>query len=335
LKTLTIITTALLLAALPAVAAENQTETAKLSPEVRTAIDRGLAFLASRQLDDGSLKNQSPGSSQYPVSDTALALMAFMVQGHVPGRGEYGKTMDAAIAYLVNVEPQSGSTVLYQHGLKTLALSEAWGQSKNTKIRDALRAAVDVILRAQNGAGGWRYSLQPVDADLSVTVMQLVALNSAREAGIAVPDQTIQKAVGFVLSCWNPVGGGFCYQPSRGEENPRFVTTAAGVMSLIMSGQRDHPKTRRGLTILDAFPDVKFNPSQGTYFLYGHYYAIQDMYQAGDKFFQPWYPKIAATLVKAQWKDGSWDIQEGPIFSTAMAVMILGVPYRFVPIYQR
>ena len=336
MKTITIITAALL-ATLPVAVAQNQVETARLSPEVRAAIDRGLIFLASHQRDDGRLEGQGTGSGQHPVADTAVALMAFMVQGHVPGRGEYGKTMDAAIDYLLKVgEKQTGylGGSMYEHGLGTLALSEAWGHSKNNKIRDVLRAAVDVILRSQNGAGGWRYQPQPADADLSVTVMQLVALNSAKEAGIAVPDLTIRKAVGYVLSCWNPAGSGFLYQPGGGQETPRFVTTAAGVMSLIMSGERDHPKTRQGLAILATYPDVKFKTSQGS-FLYAHYYAIQDIYQAGDKFFQPWYPKIAATLVNEQWKDGSWRIQEGPIFSTGMAILILGVPYRFVPIYQR
>jgi len=88
LRTLGIITitTALLLAALPAVDAEDQVETAKLSPEVRAAIDRGLVFLASRQQDDGRFVSQGSDNGQHPVCDTALALMAFMVQGHVPGR---------------------------------------------------------------------------------------------------------------------------------------------------------------------------------------------------------------------------------------------------------
>ena len=337
MKTLTIIGMALILSARHVALAQNQVETARLSPEVRTAIDKGLAFLASRQSDDGHFEVRSPGSSDPPVASTAVALMAFMVQGNVPGRGEHGKTMDAAIDYLLKVgEKQTGylGQSMYEHGLGTLALSEAWGQSKNNKIRDVLRAAVDVTMRAQNGAGGWRYNPQPVDADLSVTVMQLVALNSAREAGIAVPDLTIRKAVGYVLKSWNPIGGGFLYQPGGGEENPRFATTAAGVMSLIMSSEREHARTRQGLAILAAYPDAKFKTSKG-YFLYAHYYAVQDMYQAGDKFFQPWYPKIAATLVNEQWKDGSWHIGDAPIFDTGMAIMILGVPYRFVPIYQR
>jgi hypothetical protein len=323
---------------LPAAAAEDRVQTAALTPEVRTAIDRGLAFLARSQDENGRFTARGPEGSRHPVCDTALGLMAFMVQGHVPGRGEYGGTMESAAAYLIavaekNVGYMGGS--MYEHGLATLALSEAWGQSKNNRIRDALRAAVDVTLRAQNGAGGWRYQPLPVDADLSVTVMQLVALNSAREAGIAVPDQTIRKAVNYVLRCWNPAGGGFCYQPSGGENSTRFATAAAGAMSLIMSGQRDHPRTRQALALLAAYPDIKFKARAVPYWLYGHYYAIQDMYQAGDKFFQPWYPKIAATLVNEQWKDGSWRVDGGPIFSTGMAILILGVPYRFVPIYQR
>lgn len=336
LRTTTIIAAALL-ATLPAAVAQDPVEIARLSPEVRSAIDRGLAFLASHQSDDGHFQVRAPGNSDPAVAGTAVALMAFMVQGHVPGRGEYGKNMDAAIDYLIKVgEKQTGylGGSMYEHGLGTLALSEAWGHSKNSKIRDVLRAAVDVTLRAQNGAGGWRYNPQPVDADLSVTVMQLVALNSAREAGIAVPDQTIRKAVGYVLKCWNPIGGGFLYQPGGGQETPRLATTAAGVMSLIMSGERDHARTRQGLAILAAYPDVKFKTSTG-HFMYAHYYAVQDMYQAGDKFFQPWYPKIAATLVNEQWKDGSWRIGSTPIFGTGIAIMILGVPYRFVPIYQR
>jgi len=101
-----------------------------------------------------------------------------------------------------------------------------------------------------------------------------------------------------------------------------------------MSGERDHARTRQGLAVLCAYPDVKFKRST-EHFLYAHYYAIQDMYQGGDRFFQPWYPRIAEALLNEQWKDGSWNMSHGPIFDTGMAIMILGVPYRFVPIYQR
>ena len=132
---------------------------------------------------------------------------------------------------------------MYEHGLAVLALSEAWGQSKNPRIKTALTRAVDVILSAQNREGGWRYGQEPRDADLSMTVMQLVALNSASEAGIAVPQTTIDKAAEYVISCQDLSSSGFKYTPGGGN----FARTAAGVMSLIMCGQRDQKPTQRGI----------------------------------------------------------------------------------------
>ena len=46
-------------------------------------------------------------------------------------------------------------------------------------LRDALERAVALIVSSQNDQGGWRYEPRPADADISVTVMQLVALRAA------------------------------------------------------------------------------------------------------------------------------------------------------------
>ena len=201
---------------------------ARLTPEAEASIKKGLAYLAK-------------GGSQNPVAETSVGLMAFMLKGYVPGRGEEGRVMDKAISYLINkgreqrgfMGTPNNHAGMYEHGLAVLALSEAWGQSKNSRLKTALRRAVDVILRAQNAEGGWRYNPEPRDADLSMTVMHVVALNSAREAGISVPDATIEKAAKYVLSCQDEDSGGFRYQPGGGE--PGFARTAAGVMSLILS----------------------------------------------------------------------------------------------------
>jgi hypothetical protein len=58
------------------------------------------------------------------------------------------------------------------------------------------------------------------------------------------------------------------------------------------------------------------------------------MYQAGEGYFQDWYPEIRNVLVAQQAKDGSWGGGRGE-YSTPMAILILGVPYRYLPIYQR
>ncbi|MBQ65147.1 MAG: prenyltransferase [Euryarchaeota archaeon] len=310
---------------------------ARLTPEAEASIKKGLAYLAKAgvQNPDGSW-----GGSQNPVAETSVGLMAFMLKGYVPGRGEYGRLMDKAISYLINkgreqrgfMGTPNNHAGMYEHGLAVLALSEAWGQSKNPRLKTGLRRAVDIILRAQNAEGGWRYNPEPRDADLSMTVMHVVALNSAREAGISVPDATIEKATKYVLSCQDEDSGGFRYQPGGGE--PGFARSAAGVMSLIMCGQLRHKATQRGLAFLKAYPDRKFDKNYPR-FHYSHYYAIQAMYQAGESDFQSWYPRIAATIVSKQQQDGSWSGAHGTVYGTGFSILILGVPYRYLPIYQR
>jgi hypothetical protein len=297
---------------------------ADLTPETEKAIDAGLAALVKSQDPEGSW-------GTHKTATTAVSLMAFMVKGHFPERPPYGTTLNRAVDYLLAQASQGDGYMgksMYEHGLATLALSEVWGMSNRAEVRDALKNAVGVILRSQSPLGGWRYNPTPTDADMSVTVMQLVALASAKEAGILVPDATIEKAIGYVLSCQHAASGGFGYQPG-GE--PGFERSAAGVMSLIMCGQRNSPAVNTGLAYLLAQPGSIFDTS-GQYF-YGHYYGVQAMYQAGEQYYQEWYPRIREQLLKKQGADGQW--ADGNGIGTQMAILILGVPYRFLPIYQR
>ena len=218
---------------------------ARLTPEVQTSISKGHAFLSKTQNSDGSF-----GDQRHPVADTSVSLMAFMLQGHVPSRGTYGRNMDRALAYLINVGKKGHAGYLgtprhhggmYEHGLAILALSEAWGQSIHPDLRNTLKRAVDITIHSQNHQGGWRYNPEPKDADLSMTVMQTVALNSAKESGISVPDETLKKAVEYVIYCQDRNSGGFGY---NGPNGPGFARTCAGVMSLIMCGQRNHPAVK-------------------------------------------------------------------------------------------
>jgi hypothetical protein len=260
--------------------------------------------------------------------------MAFMLKGHFPNKGPHGEKLNKALGFLIARSKVAGGYMgvnMYEHGLATLALSEAWGMSPGHEIRNVLKRAVEVILTSQNREGGWKYRPFPTDADVSVTVMQIVALRSASEAGIFVPAQTMNKAVAYVKSLQVKPEGGFGYnKPS----NSAFARSAAGVMSLLIAGQRDSPEVRMGLQYLRRLPDSNFDNAE--FYQYGHYYAVQAMYQAGDACFQDWYPKIKAGLLKQQGSDGSFSSRSvGPVYSTAMSILILGVPYRYLPIYQR
>ncbi len=303
-----------------------------LSPAAERAIDRGLAYLANAQNDDGSW------GSNYKTANTALPLMAFMVQGHFPDRGPYGDVLAGAVDYLI-VRGRANDGYLggnkhgmYEHGLATLALAEVWGESPRDDISPALIDAVRVILKAQHNNGGWRYTPAPSDHDLSVSAMQIVALASAREAGVYVPQSAIDRARDYVLACQVRTDGGFRYQP--GKQSTEFARTAGGVMALMLTNRRDSPETQRGLRFLQQHAGA--NMRDGKYYYYAHYYAMQAMYQAGERSYLTWYPQIRDAMLARQNNNASWSGgRGGESYSTSMAILVLGVPYRYLPIYQR
>ena len=71
------------------------------------------------------------------------------------------------------------------------------------------------------------------------------------------------------------------------------------------------------------------------HFFYGHYYAVQAMWQAGGEPWERWYPAIRNVLIERQQADGSWADPVSLDYGTAMATIILQMPDNSVPIFQR
>jgi len=310
----------------------------ELTEETSRAIDLGLKYLLSQQRADGSWDAGKAG--QIAVGDTSLALMAFMVKGYFPGFGPHAEALNKGKNFLLKQAKASGDGYLggsmYEHGLATLALSELWGMTKDDKddeaIQKALELAVKVILRAQDVGGGWRYTPVPTPGDTSVTVMQLVALASARQAGVMVPDETIKKGVKYLASCQVAGSGAFSYMPGQGR--PSGPCSGGATYVLELCGQRDTELVKTGMRYLKALPDAIFMSS--AYYYYFHYYGIHAMVQSSDEDYGEWYPKIRDAMLEKQSKDGAWSGgRGGRVQSSAMAIIVLGTPHRFLPIYQR
>ena len=320
--------------ALPSPDALDEADTsALLDRRTEAAIQRGLAFLKSTQGQDGRWE----ASDTNCVGYTAFATIAFMLNGHCPNKKlPYGETLTKAVdALLKEAEGQVTGymgTNMYAHGLATLALSEAWGQTdKDDKVQKALKAAVKVILRAQNEAGGWRYNPQPGDADVSVTAMQVVALAAARQAGIFVPDEVITRAVRYVNMCHKSDSGGFSYQAGLGTAG--FSRTAAATFSLMMLGRHDFKEVKDGVRYLQQeAPKAIKNTA---HYMYGQYYAALVMYQASSQDFKNWYPQIRDSLLSRQAANGGFGRGGRSTYDTAIALIILSIPYGYVPAYQR
>ncbi|MHC4503197.1 MAG: prenyltransferase/squalene oxidase repeat-containing protein [Planctomycetota bacterium] len=319
-------------------------DSAEISPRSRTAIERGLAHLAATQLEDGSW----PGGQGRSTGIVASCSLAFMACGHSPGRGKYGKAVARSIRWLVThaqldgllYGPGMAGGPMYHHGLATLALAEAWGMTQDRKIREALKRAVALIVRCQNHKGGWRYHPRVADDDMSVTVMQLMALRAAKDAGIFVPKDVIDSGIGYVKSCHNSKesgkDGGFGYRPGGGSG---FARAGAGVLSLQVAGDYRAKEVKQGVGYLMTHKPVG-GKKVGSWYFYGHYYAAQGIYQSqsigewGSRAWRSWYPAITKELVGTQQKDGSWRGSYGQ-YSTAMALLVLAIPYRYLPIYER
>jgi len=316
----------------------DETGAPELTEAAELAIDRGLQFLVASQNPDGSWSSKGGKTA---IGGTSLGLMAFMVKGHFPGFGRHGKALDRAKDFLLKKAEESPSGVMggmYEHGLFTIAMSELWGMTKdvkdNQKIQAALERAVEVILRAQSPLGGWRYAARPdAGQDTSVTAMVFVSLASAREAGILIPTETIDRVTGYLRDqVWNEATGGFGYQGNRGAT---IACTAGGVYAAQLCGNRDAEWVSAALNYLENNPNV-FSRKDNGHFYYSHYYAMQAMVQAGDQRYAKWYPKIRDALIGLQKPNGSWQEKEEDYpHKTPMAIIILGTPHRYIPVYQR
>ena len=321
----------------------------EITPQVVTAVSRGLEYLAKSQDRDGSFGGQGQGAN---AAVTSICGIAFLAQGNVPGRGKYAKNVEKCLDWMLKAGeprtgllhgPQTSHGVMYEHGFATLFLAEAYGMTGDERIRKKLQMAVRLISQVQLESGGWWY--QPdrnpgQTSDISVTICQTMALRAARDVGINVPQKTVDKAIDCVKRAAQP-DGGFAYQvPDKGQAGggSAFPRSAAGLCILYGLGQYEAKETKAGLKYLaGALPGT---PGQeqggfGGFYFYGNYYGTQAMYQAGGEYWAKWWPAIRRDLLKKQSADGSWTGEGGQFYGTGMACVILCIPYRYLPILQR
>ncbi len=335
---------AAVLASWPVPAAEE----VEVSREGKAAIEMGLAYLARIQNSDGTFRAEHGNLT----GGVASACMAFMSVGNLPGEGKYGRHVARSVNFILNsaqpsgllMKERTGHGVMYNHGLATLCLAEAWGHTQDPRIGQTLRRAIQLQVQSQADNGSWYYVPNGRPGDISITIMQLMALRAARDAGIAVPPETIKRAIGFVEYCRSKTIEegmyGYCY--NSGGQEPRFSNTAAAVLSLQVCGEYKPAAVKPGL---DFLVHARKNKKDSHWWMYGHYYAAQAMYQAGlhQQFkgqWASWYKDISAELVRRQIKEGSeagaFRVESpGGLIGTAWAIKIMAIPYRYLPIYQR
>jgi hypothetical protein len=326
------------------------------------AIRRAIAFLISQQDKDGAIQTQFQWENRTAM--TALSLMAMASVGHQPADDTpQGQAMKRALAFILRPDNQDASgyfggkdgSRMYGHGIITLTLAEMLGMGADAtmdkQITERCKAAIQVILRSQAIAknrtddGGWRYTPDSTDSDLSASVWQVSALRAAKNAGIEVPKGAIERAIEYIKGCYfsprDPAGkptdltSAFAYGVNG--RAPVYSTAAAGLLALQMCASYE------GLEVTattDYLMKVKLDPD-GLWFYYGTYYYAQGMYQRGGKFSEHARKAVEDALLPRQNPDGSWratqhrEAQAGPVYCSSLGILALAVKYHFLPIYQR
>jgi hypothetical protein len=288
---------------------------------------RGLQYLVKSQNPEGRW-NEMPYGAEPAV--VGLSIVAMLAHGDDPNTGPYALSIKRGLDFILKQMNQTTGYIgrsMYNHGFAALALAEAYGHFDDDRLGPALEKAIRLITssQARNPMSAWRYSPESVDADTTVSGAQMVALFAARNAGLAVPEEAIQKGIAFFLKCQTPEGG-FGYTSAT---SPNGARTAIGCLVLALA------KEKRSKAFESAFAFLKNAPGDPSYQQYYLYYASQAFFHAAPEAWNEWNKKNVRTLASTQNEDGSWDGQFGPTFSTSASLLSLALNYRYLPIYER
>ena len=188
---------------------------------------------------------------------TAIACLAFMANGHFPGRGEYGDVVRKGLNFVMSTISSGDlegktpgfiswdGTRMYSHAFSTLFLAQILGMANFSAqieklIRDKLRLAIQLIIKSQNRLGAWRYEPNAPDADMSIAVCQLQAMRAARNVGFKIPTKVIVRAKEYISNAYDSRSGGFKYQYNEGMTRIEWTLTAAGICAMQQAGQYEY-----------------------------------------------------------------------------------------------
>ena len=304
-----------------------------VSAEVENIYQSGMRYLAKTQSQDGTWSSGTGRGTGARPGAIAFCILAFLAHGDDPNHGPYAENIRKSLSYLITTTNELPDGYLgpqmYDHGFTTLALAECYGMVDDRRIGPALTKCVSLILEAQkkNPRNGWRYKPDTKDADTSVAGCQLVALLAARNAGIPVPDEAIDKGLGYMRSCRSS-SGAYGYTSKM---QPRVTLTAIGSLCYSLAKKKNEAGYSRSTEYL-----IKNIKSQGERWPFYHrYYMAQALFQADEPSWEKWNKDNTRLLSAAQLPDGSFAGQYGNAYSTAAACLSLALNYRFLPIYEK
>jgi len=343
------------------------------------ALKDGLEWLKHHQSPDGSwdtdgfMNNcgkigsdtcEGEGQALHDVGNTGLALLAFLGDGNTLSKGPYKESVGRGIKWLREQQDpdsglfgeETGHHFLYNHGIASLAMCEAYYFSKSPIIKRTAQKSINYILRARNPYGAWRYDVPPVgDNDTSMTGWMIFALKSAEEGKLKIDKEAYIGGLNWIDEVTDPANGRVGYDsigslssrvtgindawpPEKGE-----AMTAVGLLCRFFLGQdpKDTPIMEKHADLMKKTLPEWDEEGIGSD-MYYWYYGAYAMYQMGGTHWKAWNSAMKKAVLESQRHEGdmkgSWDpvgpwgYAGGRVCSTALCVLCLEVYFRYAKV---
>ena len=328
------------------------------------AVQEGLNWLMRHQRADGGwgldVRGECNIGSGCPEdvhveSDTAatgLALLPFLGAGHIHNQpSRYQTQVKRGIDWLISKQQKSGELFLggqihsqfYSHAIASMALCEAYGLSKDPRLKQPAQLAINFIAESQNkDDGGWRYA-PGMEGDTSVFGWQMFALRSARLAELSV-SKNVLKGCSHYLDQASTDKSRTTYSYLPGGNPTPTMTAEALLCRQYLGWPRDHPALVKG--VAGVWIDLQASPERNIYFWY---YSTQLLHNMQNKAWKQWNPQVRDGLVASQVGGGGcdqgswspllpqpdrWGMRGGRLYQTSLSILTLEVYYRFLPLYR-
>ncbi len=330
------------------------------NPDTEAAVQAGLEWLARHQNKNGTWSLKATGADIENIeSATAMALLAFQGAGNTHTKGKYQRAVTDGFRAMLRAQDREGN---FFHGVRaddrfytqaqcTIVLAELYGMTHDTQLKAPLELAIKHCLDAQDmELGGWRY-VPGNGSDTSVTGWMVMALQSAKNAGIEVPEERL-KLIHKYLDSASPVGDGarYVYMPlsQDSRQEPTYAMTAEALLCREYLGwKQTDPRLQKGAEmVVQNLPD--YNEERDVYFWY---YATQMLFHLEGPYWEKWNTAMRDTLISHQEKAGkergSWDHLGkqpdlwaskgvgGRLYTTCLSLYMLEVYYRHLPMYSK
>jgi hypothetical protein len=292
------------------------------------------------------------GECAYFEADTALtglALLTYLGAGYTQKDGKYATTVGKGLDFLLTQQTSDGdlrgrsrAVGMYCHAMATLALCEAYALSLDDRLRAPAERAVAFLVRARASDGqAWRYSPGESIGDTSILGWVVMALKSAREVGLPIPDQSsVDRGTRLWLGrvATGSDRGLARYQPA--EPVTATMTAEAWVCRQFLGIGGPSASSSEAAAYL-----MQHESDKGDSNFYYWYYGTLALYQHGGQPWTRWNSRMRDRIVKLQrpsgHQAGSWDPDDsiygtrgGRLYCTALAALTLEVYYRYLRLYE-